>query len=117
MPRRPASGVGPAYRKVYVSSDNVLLWLTSDRDDWAYGTQGQERCPAGADLYRYPAQPSAVFQLPIESGVVRAVHTIGAPYDQFAFDERDASLLALLVRSPRDCYLDDGLPCNSPRCL
>jgi len=102
--------VGPAHREVYVSSDNVYLWLTSDHDEWAHGNAGTDSCPEAADLYRYPARRSTVFQLPVESARVRAAHTMGAPYDQFAFDERDDSLLALLVRSPRDCYLDGVLP-------
>lgn len=102
--------VGPTNRELYVSGNNAYLWLTSDFNDWAYGYGGGDMCPDGADLYRYPALPAAVFQLPFAVDTVRAVHTNGAPPDQFAFDERDETLLALLVHDPQGCYADDAAP-------
>lgn len=102
--------VGPAYREFYVSSSNVYLWLSSDREEWDRAFWRRGSCQKEADLYSYTPLTSAVFQLGVDSLRVRAAHTIGAPHDQFAFDERDDHLFALLTRAPLECYLDEHLP-------
>lgn len=102
--------VGPTYREVYVSSTSVYLWLTSDYLDWGFES-GPNDCPQAAiESSTYVPLPATVFRMPIEGQTVRAVHTIGAPYDQFAFDERNNRLLALLMRLPAGCSLNDTTP-------
>jgi hypothetical protein len=102
--------VGSAYSEMYVAPDNVYLWLSSDFNDWGFGRRWPQDCSEDVDLYSLPALPAAVFQIPIAGGGVRAVHTIGVPYDQFAFDERQDRLLALLKREPAGCYLSRDVP-------
>lgn len=102
--------IGPSYRELYVSSRHIYLWLSSDREHWAYGWRGLKPCDANADLFALSPAPAAVFQISIDEGSVRAAHALGIPTDQFAFDERENALLALTVRAPADCYLDERLP-------
>lgn len=102
--------VGPAHREFYVSSSNIYLWLTSDRQEWDRAYRRRHTCREQADLYSYTPVTSAVFQLRVDSQQVRAAHTIGSPRDQFAFDERQNELYALLTRVPLECYLDGQLP-------
>lgn len=102
--------VGTAYREFYVSSSNVYLWLSADREEWDRAFWRSEPCPEEADLYSHTPLPAALFQLAVDSPRVRAAHTIGMPHDQFAFDERDDHLFALLRREPEECYLEEQLP-------
>jgi hypothetical protein len=102
--------VGPAWRELYVSGKNVYLWLTSDYNEWAFGHRGVDECAKDASIDRSPPLPAAVFQLPFGVDAARAVHTIGAPPDQFAFDERDEELLVLVAREPQGCYYEGELP-------
>lgn len=102
--------VGPGWRELYVSGNHAYLWLASDYNEWGFGRQGVEDCPEGTSIDRFPALPAAVFQFPFGSDTVRAVHAIGAPPDQFAFDERDAELFVLLAREPQGCYPPGELP-------
>lgn len=102
--------VGPHFREFYVSSSNVYLWLSSDRLAWDEEYWRKRSCPQDADLYSYTPLTSAVFQMGVDSPRVRAAHTIGMPNDQFAFDERDGHLWALLTRTPGECRLREQLP-------
>lgn len=99
--------VGPAWRELYVSGNNAYLWLTSDYNEWAFGRRGVNACDKSVNLEHVPALPAAVFQIPFGTDTVRAVHTIGVPPDQFAFDERDRELLVLLARETEGCYPDE----------
>jgi hypothetical protein len=97
--------VGAAYSQMYVASENIYLWLSSDLNDWIYGRDWPDECAENVDPSTLQPLTAAVFQIPIAGGGVRALHTIGVPNDQFAFDERDGRLLALLKREPVGCYL------------
>lgn len=102
--------VAPQGREMYVSAENAYLWIGSDESEWGYDSRYWNDCPAGVSTLNYPATASAAYRFPIESNDVLAVHTQGAPYDQFAFEERDGKLHALLGRLPRGCYLQANLP-------
>jgi hypothetical protein len=102
--------VGSPYAEMYVAPDNVYLWLSSDFNEWGYGERWPDACPKDVDRSSRPALPATVFQIPIAGGSVRAAHAIGVPTDQFAFDEREDRLLALLRREPVGCYLEESVP-------
>jgi hypothetical protein len=48
--------------------------------------------------------------MPFGEDTVRAIHTSGSPHDQFAFDEREQTLLALIEREPQGCYFEEVTP-------
>jgi hypothetical protein len=102
--------VGPWQHEMYVSPDHVYLWLTPEHDDI-----GRERdvdeCAAGEDPFKKRGWPSAAYRMTISSGAMGAVHTEGAPPDQFALDEQRGALWALVYRPPLECDVaedDDG---------
>lgn len=102
--------VGPDNAELYVSARNAYLWVASDYLDWVTGRRWPSECEASVDPDRHEPRQAAAFQMPIDNEDVRAVQTIGIPQDQFAFAEQDGQLLALLVREPADCYLNDSSP-------
>lgn len=102
--------IGPSFREFYVSAANAYLWLASDFAYWGFGRRWPGPCAQGVDPYGVEPLSAAVFQMPFDLDTVRAVHTIGRPHDQFAFDERAGKLLALLERRPAGCYFDDVSP-------
>ncbi len=102
--------VGPSYREMYVSADFVYLWLSSDDDYWRESDTKKPACPNQQDLTAFGAQPAAVYRMTIDGGALQAVRAYGNPDDQFAFNEADGYLYALLGYSPEQCEPPDNIP-------
>jgi hypothetical protein len=81
LPCKATAMMGPAGRTFYVSEKAVYVWMT----DWAY-RDGKTQ------------QKSMVARMPLDGGGPSALLTMGAPIDQFSFDERNGEL-DVLVRS------------------
>jgi hypothetical protein len=99
--------VGPWNRETYVTPDNYYLWLTADFHEYDQ-TREREDCVEGRDTFHKRGHPSAVYRLTLSRHSLTAVHTEGWPSDQFAMEERDGDLWALVQRPPATCRsLDD----------
>lgn len=100
--------VAPWHREMYVSPENIFLWVTSSEYDVRHLRPAKvPECEPGANPLRMRGWPSAVYKLSLADGRITAVHTEGAPPDQFALDEQRGSLWALVHRPPLQCDLDD----------
>ena len=108
--------VGPWGRETYVTPDNYYLWLTTDVDEYQ-DVHEREDCVEGRDTFHKPGHPSAVYRLTLSRHSLTAVHTEGWPNDQFALEERDGDLWALVQRPPATCYTDDDEESGYPLAL
>lgn len=108
--------VGPWGRETYVTPDNYYLWLTTDVQEY-HETHDREDCVEGRDTFHKPGHPSAVYRLTLSRHSLTAVHTEGWPRDQFALEERDGDLWALVQRPPSTCYTDDDHETGYPLAL
>jgi len=102
--------VAPPGHELYVSGRNAYLWVVSDIGEWGAHKDYWRDCSQLGSLPSPEPLSSAAYRFPIKRDGIEAVHTQGVPYDQFAFEERDGRLLALLVRAPRGCYLHQNMP-------
>jgi hypothetical protein len=75
MPCTATSVLGPWGRVFYVSEGAVYVWTT----DYSY---------AG----REPRQKSVIYRMPLDGSDVQALRAVGAPVDQFSFNEEDGHL-------------------------
>jgi hypothetical protein len=79
MPCSATSVLGPWGRVFYVSESAVYVWTT----DYSYDG-------------RTSHQKSAIYRMPLDGSEVQALRTVGAPVDQFSFDEEDGNLDVVL---------------------
>jgi hypothetical protein len=108
--------VGPWGRETYVTPDNYYLWLTTDVDEY-HETRKREDCDEDRDNFHKPGHPSAVYRLTLSRHSLTAVHTEGWPSDQFALQERDGDLWALVQRPPATCRTWDDEETGYPLAL
>jgi len=95
--------VGPPGREFYVSTSHVYLWTYpvgyhADLND--------QRCSGLAPEAFEAAAQSALFQIPLSGGQLRAQFVRGAPYDQLSMDANATDLRALSVWMNPDCERD-----------
>lgn len=102
--------MGPPEKELYVTPDNAYLWMTSDFYELPYRWPAIDYCPENYDTEEYEVMPSALYEVPLFSGEPKAVHTMGAPGDQFSFGAQIGHFYALLNWLPGDCALDEPAP-------
>jgi len=96
--------VGPSSREFYVSPTDVYLWTMpgwSEYNTSSYRNDG--RCENWSRRGPAEATPAALFRIPVSGKEPTALHTMGAPTDQFSFDVSKGHFHGLLRWVPITC--------------
>lgn len=101
--------VGPAAREFYVSTSHIYLWTWPTRSR-SWRAIDRADCLAREGSGFDEAAPSALFQIPIGSGELRAQFVRGQPYDQLSMDANARNFRALSVWIDARCRGDGPLP-------
>jgi hypothetical protein len=94
--------VGPPSREFYVSTSHIYLWTWPGYND----ETPDQTCPGAAREEFGAATESALFQIPLFGGQLRAQFVRGAPYDQLSMDANAEELRALSVWINPACERD-----------
>lgn len=102
--------VGPPGREFYVSTSDIYLWTWPT---YNYDRARFENCGTPGSSFE-AAAPSALFQIPLSGGRLRAQFVRGQPYDQLSMDANGREFRALSVwtdqRCPQRNRWENGLP-------
>lgn len=97
---RSTAVVAPPGREFYVSTSHIYLWTwpiyNYERARW-------ENCDLGSANDFETAAPSALFQISLDGGRLRAQFVRGSPYDQLSMDANATEFRALAVWADQRC--------------
>lgn len=102
--------IGPPWKEFYVTPDSAYLWMTSHFYELPYRWPTIDYCPEEYYAEEYEAMPAALYEIPLFSGEPKAIHTFGAPRNQFSFSAQSGHFYALLNWLPGECELDEAEP-------
>jgi len=107
---RSTAIVAPPGRQFYVSTSHIYLWTWHS---YNYHQIRYQNCELGVPNSFEAAAESALFQIPLDGGQLRAQFVRGAAYDQLSMDANATEFRALSVwvdgRCPSSYYSDEGL--------
>lgn len=91
--------VGPPGREFYVSTSHIYLWTWPT---FNYERRRYQDCSGSSSSFE-AAAPSALFQVSLSGGPLRAQFVRGAPYDQLSMDASADEFRALSVWTDQRC--------------
>lgn len=100
--------VAPSQREMYVSENNAYLWIVDDVAVKQSGRRRWRECEVEELAAGPPPRGAIVWRMSLRDFRISAARTRGVPDSQFALDERDASLFALVSRTPAECFTRDA---------
>jgi hypothetical protein len=107
---RSTAVVAPPGREFYVSTSHIYLWTWPT---YNYHRTRYQNCELGVPNAFEAAAESALFQIPLDGGQLRAQFVRGAAYDQLSMDANATEFRALSVwvdaRCPSSYQSSEGL--------